>query len=150
MCIESFEPSECIENLEKLWQILERIENFLDIGKVLEAYSATDWKGILDYENPVGDYHRHLLFKSDRYVMYLIHWHDNSKESPIHAHPIDGCWMRVLHGKLHEIRYLPNTEIITQANDISKNQITFIHDGDAFHKIRPIVGHSVSLHIYGT
>mmetsp|Transcript_9474 Transcript_9474/g.13863 ORF Transcript_9474/g.13863 Transcript_9474/m.13863 type:complete len:88 (-) Transcript_9474:449-712(-) len=46
------------------------------------------------------------LVSSDgkRYTLLLLCW-NAGRESPIHDHPCDGCWMRVCRGSVNECRY---------------------------------------------
>jgi hypothetical protein len=67
-----------------------------------------------DYErfahfNPSKNYTRNLIATDDeRYTLLLLCWNPN-KASPIHDHPCDGCWMRVVCGKVQECRYVQSS-----------------------------------------
>lgn len=57
------------------------------------------------YMDPSKKYSRNLIATDDeRYTLLMVCWNPG-KESPIHDHPSDGCWMRVMHGNIQESRY---------------------------------------------
>jgi cysteine dioxygenase len=43
------------------------------------------------------------------FSLMLLCWNPG-KFSPIHDHPSDGCWLRVLEGAVQEVRYGMETE----------------------------------------
>lgn len=50
-------------------------------------------------------YTRNLISTDHQsYTLLLLCW-SPGQASPIHDHPCDGCWMRVLHGQVRELRY---------------------------------------------
>lgn len=61
--------------------------------------------------DPTKNYTRNLVATdSETFTLLLICWNP-SKESPIHDHPCDGCWVRVRQGKIEETRYKVNEEM---------------------------------------
>jgi cysteine dioxygenase len=51
------------------------------------------------------NYTRNLISTDDEtYTLLLLCWNPN-KASPIHDHPCDGCWMRILQGCINEKRF---------------------------------------------
>jgi hypothetical protein len=51
------------------------------------------------------NYTRNLVSTDDKhYTLLLLCWNPG-KESPVHDHPCDGCWMQVFQGNVQESRY---------------------------------------------
>jgi hypothetical protein len=60
--------------------------------------------------NPSKHYTRNLIATDNTsYTLLLLCW-NAGKSSPIHDHPCDGCWMRVVTGSVHECRYKQNSD----------------------------------------
>ncbi|KAL7571287.1 hypothetical protein ACA910_008940 [Epithemia clementina (nom. ined.)] len=56
----------------------------------------------IDYDRK---YTRNLIATdNETYTLLLLCW-SPGRASPIHDHPCDGCWMRVIHGQVCECRY---------------------------------------------
>jgi cysteine dioxygenase len=105
--------------------------------------------------NSSKNYTRNLI-ATDRksYTLMLLCW-NAGKSSPIHDHPCDGCWMRVVMGSVQECRYNKlnsDEECLTcVSNDIyTEGQQAFIQDSMGYHKVgNP--SHSkpaITLHLY--
>ena len=61
--------------------------------------------------DPMKNYTRNLVATdNETFTLLLICWNPG-KESPIHDHPCDGCWVRVCQGKIEETRYKINEEM---------------------------------------
>ncbi|KAL7479479.1 hypothetical protein ACHAWX_000143, partial [Stephanocyclus meneghinianus] len=61
--------------------------------------------------DPLKNYTRNLVATdNETFTLLLICWNP-CKESPIHDHPCDGCWVRVCQGKIEETRYKKNEEM---------------------------------------
>lgn len=55
--------------------------------------------------DPSKNYTRNLVATDDKhYTLLLLCWNPG-KESPVHDHPCDGCWMDVIQGSIQECRY---------------------------------------------
>lgn len=97
-------------------------------------------------------YTRNLVMENDVFTIIALVWNP-SKASPIHDHPCDGCWVRVLEGNVQETCYEHNKEEKT-LEEISDNiyhegQITWMHDIKGYHKIgNPTDKPAVTLHVY--
>jgi len=64
-----------------------------------------DWKPYAFFE-PSKLYTRNLVATDDEtFTLILMCW-NAGKESPIHDHPCDGCWMHVCEGSVRETRYV--------------------------------------------
>ena len=55
-----------------------------------------------DYEkftfaDPDKRYTRNLVLENEHFSLICLVW-NSGKESPIHDHPCDGCWVRLLEG----------------------------------------------------
>ena len=66
--------------------------------------SCEFWKQYA-HSDPMKNYTRNLIATDDEtFTLLLLCWNPG-KESPIHDHPCDGCWVRVCQGKIQETRY---------------------------------------------
>lgn len=93
----------------------------------------------LDFPIIDGTYTRHLIQKTIDFEVYVITWAAGA-ETPFHGHPDDGCWMRIVSGKLRE--QTPNTDRIFTVGDTG-----FQKGIDGVHKIIALTD-SKSLHLY--
>ena len=123
---------------------IEKVKNLSFLKNILDNYEGIDWKEKVNFK--LGIYNKILLHQCKKldYEIILICWDKNS-ESPIHRHPKNGCLLKVLKGKLNEVRYKGkniNNMILT-----SNSETSYMHDNFGSHKIIPI-GDSISLHIY--
>eukprot|EP01083_Nonionella_stella_P071500 192075_1 len=99
------------------------------------------------------NYTRNLIATDDEtFTLLLLCWNPG-KYSPIHAHPCDGCWMRVCQGSVNEVRYdlkkgkdeekegesssspPPVSFVCTMDTTFEENEITYIHDNLGYHKV---------------
>lgn len=116
------------------------------------------------YYDATIPYTRNLIATdNENYTLLLLCWNQNQDQrSPIHNHPGDGCYMRVLSGSIIEQLYnvvpslpsLPQTESTVVQDDTSSstttttvtleciathhyttNQVTFINDTIGYHSI---------------
>jgi cysteine dioxygenase len=98
-------------------------------------------------------YTRNLVHSDNRtYTLMLLCWTPD-KESPIHDHPCDGCWVRVLEGTIFETRYEENVEenCLEQTCHMTaeEGEACFINDSMGLHKIgSENHGMAVTLHLY--
>lgn len=53
-------------------------------------------------------YTRNLVMETDLFSLIILVWNPR-KESPVHDHPCDGCWVRVLEGQVQETVYDKNS-----------------------------------------
>ena len=113
---------------------------------------------------PSKKYTRNLIATdNETYTLLLMCWNPG-KFSPIHDHPCDGCWMRVVQGSIREIRYEKKEEtnslsctsdntfvgknaiaifyLVTwfcisssPSNIVKESEHTFIDDNQGYHKI---------------
>ena len=58
--------------------------------------------------DPSRNYTRNLVATDGlSYTLLFLCWNPG-RESPIHDHPCDGCWMRVCEGTIEECRFVKN------------------------------------------
>ncbi len=104
-----------------------------------------------DAEKP---YTRNLVSTDGLHYTLLILCWNAGKESKIHNHPCDGCFIKTLRGCIRETLYKTNeeTDEIKQINNrfFSENQVSYMSDHIGLHKIgnpnRDIP--AVTLHLY--
>ena len=62
------------------------------------------------FVDPNKHYTRNLIATDNKtYTLLLLCWNPNHS-SPIHDHPCDGCWMKVVQGNIREQRYTEDTD----------------------------------------
>lgn len=55
--------------------------------------------------DPSKNYTRNLVSTDNEHFTLLLLCWNPGKESPVHDHPCDGCWMHVCEGNIKESRY---------------------------------------------
>lgn len=99
-----------------------------------------------------GKYTRNLIGYNAAFTLLMLCW-DCGQESPIHDHAGSNCFMKILEGELHEVRYDASDasklrlKAITQLRD---EAVAYIDDTQGVHKmVNPNVEKgAISLHIY--
>lgn len=98
-------------------------------------------------------YTRNLISANKDYTLIMLVWNPE-KESKVHDHPGNGCFMKVLRGQLKETLYSINkqTEEIKQEKIrfLQKDLVSYMHDDIGLHKISNVLKDTatVSLHLY--
>lgn len=125
----------CIENA---------LKQYVPDMKELEKYCQ------FDKDKP---YTRNLIATdSKRYSLMLLCW-NKGKCSPIHDHPCDGCWVKLIQGSVLEVRYkcengkmVQTEELVLEGND----SVSFMHDSMGYHKVgNPSDSmDAITLHLY--
>jgi predicted metal-dependent enzyme (double-stranded beta helix superfamily) len=112
--------------------------------------SQQDWKPYEHFDTS-KNYTRNLVATDHAtYTVLVLCWNPH-KESPIHDHPCDGCWVRVLQGSIQECRYRSTPDGLTCYQDevYSAPGVTHIDDTEGYHKIGNAGGQpAVTLHVY--
>lgn len=92
-------------------------------------------------------YQKILLFKSDKFDIYLFIWYPNCS-TEIHDHAENGCFMKILKGKLQETIYDTIFYKKQSKNTISEGEYKYISNKLGYHTIQNLSSISVSIHIY--
>lgn len=115
--------------------------------------SLGEWKKYSLF-NSTKKYTRNLIATdNETFTLLLLCWNPG-KESPIHDHPCDGCWLRVCQGKIQETRYKINTETnkmeVTSDEVFEHDKPAFIDDSMGYHKVgNPSKSiPAITLHLY--
>ena len=98
-------------------------------------------------ENSENTYQKILLNKSDKFDIYLFIWYPNCS-TEIHDHAENGCFMKLLEGKLQETIYDTIFYKKQSTNIISKGEYKYISNKLGYHTIKNLSSISVSIHIY--
>ncbi|KAL3790894.1 hypothetical protein ACHAWO_010891 [Cyclotella atomus] len=104
---------------------------------------------------PCKNYTRNLVAAdNETYTLLLLCWNPG-KQSPIHDHPCDGCWVRVVEGSVKETRYEmdenDNSLSVTSVDTYEDNKaVSYINDYMGYHKVEnPSANNpAVTLHLY--
>jgi len=135
--------------------------------KTAHLHTATEAQSLLSrYDASLGEWKRFALkddsknytrnlISTDRetYTLMLLCW-TAGKESPIHDHPCDGCWMRCIEGGITETRYaMPgdssNALTETCSTTLHSPAVAYIDDNLGLHKVGATGdGPAITLHLY--
>jgi cysteine dioxygenase len=109
-----------------------------------------------DYEpfaltDPARSYTRNLVATDhETYSLILMCWNPG-RESAIHDHPSNGCWVRLLEGQVRERRYKLTEDGLACTRDQTLTEgILYIEDAEGYHKIgNPHPDQlAITLHLY--
>uniref|UniRef100_A0A7S1CPC0 Cysteine dioxygenase n=1 Tax=Bicosoecida sp. CB-2014 TaxID=1486930 RepID=A0A7S1CPC0_9STRA len=116
------------------------------------------------YDEAGGDWRRFAIFdEGKRYTRNLVATDDESftlmllcwnadQPSPIHDHPCDGCWLKVIEGEVFEERYeerAGESELRMTLRQVGKaGDIMYMDDSLGFHRVGAVGGPAVTLHLY--
>ena len=100
---------------------------------------------LFDEDKP---YTRNLISTdNETYTLLLLCWNPE-KESPIHDHPCDGCWLQVLQGDIREVRYDKQLNCVSDLN-YNDGALSYITDNVGYHKVGNTTQNpAVTLHLY--
>uniref|UniRef100_A0A7S2W5U3 Cysteine dioxygenase n=1 Tax=Eucampia antarctica TaxID=49252 RepID=A0A7S2W5U3_9STRA len=112
-------------------------------NRITELYSRLflnkEDKEKFQYFDENKKYTRNLIATDHTtFALILMCWNPG-KESPIHDHPCDGCWMRVCEGSIEEYRYDKNdsTDVLVCSSHFvyKTGQLAYITDSMGYHKV---------------
>ena len=90
------------EALEEDKNVLKKRANVL---QALESIEITEMDYLpFKFSDSQKLYTRNLVMETDLFSLIVLVWNPD-KESPIHDHPCEGCWVRVLEGNVKETVY---------------------------------------------
>ena len=139
-----------IKDLEELIQLIKK--NNCNINQILSLYEGNDWKNIIlnITNNILNGYHKYLFYKNEEFEVYLIIWFPHAK-SPIHNHPENGCYLKILEGYLCEDIYCNKDNKIKLINKryLDNTTVNYRAGNYILHQIQNETNNiSTSLHIY--
>lgn len=133
------------KNMKKCLPIKQLMENVSLRDSELQKYAFFD-------DNRL--YTRNLLSTDDEtYTLLLLCW-TPGRESMIHDHPTDGCWMRCVAGNVIETLYEKNEHehkmIKKKETWVKKDEVCYIDDSMGYHKVGNPCPQTpaASLHLY--
>lgn len=93
-----------------------------------------------NHVNPDCGYTRNLIEGvPGKYNLLLLCWNVN-KVSPIHDHPCNGCFIKVISGSIRETRYHRSSETgnfsLTEETDFVEGQVSWITEKLGWHKVK--------------
>jgi len=100
--------------------------------------TRSEWERF-EFFDPTRNYTRNLISTDgDTYTLILLCW-NAGKESPIHDHPCDGCWMRILEGSVRECRYVQDKDedklVCIHDELYREGDMAYIKDSMGYHKV---------------
>lgn len=87
-----------------------------------------------------------LLKRTPEYEIFLMCW-KAGQSTPIHDHPAEGCWLRVLQGCLEETEYAYPSLQKLESHIYTVGDHSFKRGTEVLHTIRALED-SVSVHVY--
>lgn len=137
------------ENFSNIW--FERKAKLTEILNKID-FEPTELSKYIHYDNSIP-YTRNLIATDDEnYTLLLLCW-SAGRESKIHDHPCQGCFVRTLTGSIQECVYKVSDsgEILPLREGVYRAGLTsFMSDSIGLHKIgnpHPTEG-AMSLHLY--
>jgi len=135
---------------EEDWEV-KKAQIFVLLNKASISTAEINKYTYWDAEKP---YTRNLIATDGtNYTLLLLCWNPG-KESKIHNHPCNGCFVKTVRGCLRESRY----SVHSDSNEIRKSgtkffcedQVSFMHDDIGLHKIgNPSLDFgAISIHLY--
>ena len=138
-----------ISSLEELIDLLDNStkQEYKALGKRINVPLA-DFEPFMYYEPDA--YTRNCIKRTEDYELLLLCW-EEGQATPIHCHNNQECWVHVLKGSLHEIRYqgdAPKLEV-EQELDLLQEGISYMNDEMGYHSLANVAdGKSITLHLY--
>ena len=130
-------------SLKDLIEQIKNEKNFY-LKDILNKYNSFDWKEYVKLSNT--NYNRIKIFENENFDVYVLTWNKLQKAN-IHDHSKNGCWLKVLEGKLIETIYDCELNIIN-TKKINNGDISFMKNDIGYHSIENENEMSVTLHIY--
>ncbi|KAG7388937.1 Cysteine dioxygenase [Phytophthora pseudosyringae] len=97
------------------------------------------------------NYTRNLISTdNDTYALMLLCWNPG-KYSPVHDHPTDGCWVKVVQGVVNEVRYEKvDGKLVETSNVALTSGVTYMDDSFGLHKVGNPHAEmkAISMHLY--
>ncbi|KAG1688754.1 hypothetical protein DVH05_008758 [Phytophthora capsici] len=133
------DPEIAIKHKPKLQKLL---EDFPVNMEELQRFAHFD---------PSRNYTRNLISTdNETYALMLLCWNPG-KYSPVHDHPSDGCWVKVIQGHVNEVRYeKQNGKLVETSNVVFTSGVTYMDDSFGLHKVgNPHEEtNAISMHLY--
>jgi len=141
-----------MNNLNELKDELIRVfksdknEYFENVKNTLSKYNGNDWKNYIKVNK--NSYNRHIYFSSNEFDLIIITWSSGNK-CKVHNHPENGCFVRIMDGKISEEHYDTTTLKKTKENKYKKNDIMYIDNRISYHRMCNICDQPcITLHVY--
>lgn len=158
VCECDLEGHKTLSQLQESLQVALSLRNREEAFLLLRDYvnnNGGDWHEYLFWDEK--RYTRNLIFRSEVFEVVLICWNEG-QQSPIHDSSGSDCFMGILQGSAEETHYHIDRvkEDPTECPELRKGETTHLHEGEvsyisddiALHRIRPMNGRAVTLHVY--
>lgn len=133
-----------VQTLDELVIEINKID-FINVDKILIKYNGEDWIKYIKIDN--NYYFKNKIFGNNNFEIYIITWNKN-QNAPIHDHSSNGCWLKVLDGKLLEQKYSKELKLIS-TNILKKDDISYMDNTLGYHSISNNYDNiTVTLHVY--
>lgn len=122
---------------------LVKSKKIINVKNILMNYDGKDLD-LNNYSIEKNKYCRNVLYRDELFEVLVLAW-DKNVESPVHDHPKNGCYLKILKGELKETKFKKNGNI--EDNYIKDNGISYIDNTIGIHKIKAI-DYTFSIHVY--
>lgn len=96
-------------------------------------------------------YTRNLIATDNAtYALMLLCW-NKTEFSPIHDHPCDGCWVKVIQGSVQEVQYQIKDKKLVETKTINASEgVLYMDDSIGLHKVGNPSSDTdaITLHLY--
>jgi len=139
-----------MNDLNNLFLTIENYMNnggsFSDIKPIVESYNSNDWINHTNIDT-TGLYRNKILYLSYNIEILILTWKSNYETLP-HDHSKNGCWLKVLKGKLVETLYNKKLEKESE-NELKEGEVSFMSNDIGYHSIKNDTNNfTFSMHIY--
>lgn len=113
--------------------------------KILQSYNSDDFKKYIRFDTQT--YARNYVVNSELFDILILCWSPGQK-TPMHWHPKDGCFVKILEWSIRETIYNWEKQVLKK-NIHTAWDIMYNHDSIWYHVLEnPNDTGTISLHIY--
>lgn len=139
--------------VEQLVRLCRDGQDSRSIVRAMEDYARNnrDWERFLCFD--AASYTRNLVARNEWFELLVLCWSEG-QESPVHDHAGQDCFMGILDGRMEETHFAfpgPGQSgrlVEKRSKFFDAGGVAYIHDSIALHRVRPVGGRAVSLHLY--
>lgn len=132
--------------VDELHEMFTQNSSSQEIMEYIEWFSWDDYKKYLTFDET--HYSRNYVYKSDLFEVLIIWWLPGQK-TPIHGHPINWCYVKILSGNIEETLYDKQSWKSFKKHLAEQGNILYNHDDLGLHTLENMSEYEcVSLHIY--
>jgi len=138
-----------MNNLDDLFLTIEnhlrKDGKFTELKNILNSYNGNDWVNYINFDT--NGLFRNRIYLSFNIEVLILSWKSGYETLP-HDHSTNGCWMKILSGKLLERLYDSNLQKIDE-KEVEEGQVSFMSNDFGYHNIKNELDKTTfSIHVY--